>query len=81
MQALQGTVNGCVGELSKLKEAITRTPNISKNLNRAIIRTEQAVNAVTVELTTGQSYIQRTLNLLQERLSAPVGAATPIVEE
>jgi hypothetical protein len=81
MQALQGTVNGGVGELARLKEAIVRTPNISKNLNRAIIRTEQAVNAVTLELTTGQSYIQRTLNLLQERLSAPVGEPAPILEE
>lgn len=81
MQALQGTVNNGVSELARLKEAIVRTPNISKNLNRAIIRTEQAVNAVTLELTTGQSYIQRTLNLLQERLSAPVGETAPILEE
>ncbi|HLU08233.1 MAG TPA: hypothetical protein VK003_01085 [Oceanobacillus sp.] len=81
MQALQGTVNNGVSELARLKEAIVRTPNISKNLNRAIIRTEQAVNAVTLELATGQSYIQRTLNLLQERLSAPVGEAAPILEE
>lgn len=81
MQALQGTVNNGVSELARLKEAIVRTPNISKNLNRAIIRTEQAVNAVTLELATGQSYIQRTLNLLQERLSAPVGETAPILEE
>jgi hypothetical protein len=80
MQALQTTVNGCVSELSRIKEAIARTPNISKNLNRAIIRAEQAVNAVTVELTTGQSYLQRTVNLLQERLNTPSGAVQPTLE-
>jgi hypothetical protein len=77
MQALQLTVNDCVSELAKVKEAITRTPNISKNLNRAIIRAEQAVNAVSLELTTGQSYIQRTLNLLQERLNTPTETSIP----
>lgn len=77
MQSLQTTVNGCVTELNKLKETIGRTPNISKNLNRAIIRGEQSVNAIAAELTTGQSYIQRTLNLLRERLNAPTRTAEP----
>jgi hypothetical protein len=81
MQGLQGTVSSCTGELIKLKETIGRTPNISKNLNRAIIRGEQAVNAVAGELTTGQSYIQRTVNLLRERLNAPNKASEPITNK
>ena len=79
MYGLQGTVGNCVGELTRLKETIGRTPNISKNLNRAIIRGEQAVNSVSGELTTGQSYIQRTVNLLRERLNTPSKATDPLI--
>lgn len=81
MQALQLTVNNCVSELGKLKETIARTPNISKNLNRAIIRAEQAINSATLELITGQSYVQRTLNLLQERLNAHGISSQPTSEQ
>jgi hypothetical protein len=77
MKALQFTVNTCIGELAKLKETIARTPNISKTLNRAIVGAEQMVNTTTREMITGQSYVQRTLNLVQERLNAH-GSAAPL---
>lgn len=81
MQALQITVNTCVAELTRLKETIARTPNISKTLNRAIIRAEQAANLATMELITGQSYVQRTLNLLEERLNTHVSSVPPASDQ
>lgn len=72
LESLQGLSAGFKAGLAHATEVIARTPNINKNLNRALARAEVALGTLSTELTTGDSYITRTLGLLQERAAAPL---------
>lgn len=77
LETLQSLSAGFKTDLAHATEIIARTPNINKNLNRALARAEVALGTLSTELTTGDSYITRTLGLLQERaagLPADFGA-------
>lgn len=67
LEALQTLSAGFRSDLAHATEVIAKTPNINKNLNRALARAEVALGTLSTELTTGDSYITRTLGLLQER--------------
>ncbi len=79
LEALQELSAGFKTDLAHATEVIAKTPNINKNLNRALARAEVALGTLSTELTTGDSYITRTLGLLQER--AGVQTEAPESEE
>ena len=79
MEALQELSAGFKTDSAHATEVIAKTPNINKNLNRALARAEVALGTLSTELTTGDSYITRTLGLLQER--AGVQTEAPEFEE
>jgi hypothetical protein len=71
LDTLQNLSAGFKTDIAHATEVIAKTPDINKNLNRARARAEVALGTLSTELTTGDSYIMRTLGLLQERAGTP----------
>jgi hypothetical protein len=70
LQTMQKTVTGSTAAVQAARDALNRAPNLNKNLNTALKKAEAALGQVSSELATEQAYLQRLLNLLQERLNA-----------
>jgi hypothetical protein len=76
LQMLQETLEGTVSTMERAQESNSLMPMVSPNYTRSMNRVDQAISDLRTELTTGQAYLVRALNLLSDRLNAGT-AATP----
>ena len=63
-----GVLREFLGAVRGTREAVTQMRGLSRDLNRAVATTMRALDGLINEVTIGESYTARMLNLLSERL-------------
>lgn len=74
VQSFIGQVDGAASAISNARTSLNDLRGISKPLNRAITRTERALDEAADAFSIGKSFANRLINIVQERLDASSGS-------
>lgn len=73
MEKAEGELGGAVNATQSAHESLKQMYGVSRDLNRAVRRTERAIEGISEEFAVGESYVARMLNVLRERLDTQGG--------